>query len=152
MPWPPFRLHPPDVPRPRFVPLPLSAERFPRVAAGMRLRTFEAGSSLTSGRIEFVLLRTGGSPSMALHLASRRRSYRWVRAGERLPGEDLHLSVMAPLQAHFVSPRCARLEGAGDTDTEPTISQTRFGLRISRALGTAGRTAGHTNTAPENYR
>lgn len=67
---------------------------------GLRFRQFDAGSSLTSGRIEFVILRTGHSPSIALHLASRRRSYRWVRAGERMPGEDFHLSVMAPLQAH----------------------------------------------------
>ena len=70
----------------------------------LRLRRCDAGSSLTPGRIEFVILRTRHSPSIALHLASRRRSYRWVRAGERLPGEDSHLSVMAPLQAH-VAPR-----------------------------------------------
>jgi hypothetical protein len=69
-------------------------------ACGLRFRRVRVGSSLTSGRIEFVILRTGHSPSIALHLASRRRSYRWVRAGERMPGEDFHLSVMAPLQAH----------------------------------------------------
>ena len=80
--------------------------RYPSAAAssppdgGWRFRQFDAGSSLTSGRIEFVILRTGHSPSIALHLASRRRSYRWVRAGERMPGEDFHLSVTAPLQAH----------------------------------------------------
>ncbi len=72
-----------------------------------RFRLYKAGSSLTSGRIEFVILRTGHSPSIALHLASRRRSYRWVRAGERMPGEDFHLSDMAPLQAHL-APREAR--------------------------------------------
>jgi hypothetical protein len=49
-------------------------------------------------RVRF--LRTGHSPPVALHLVSRRRSYRWLQAGERLPGEDLHLSVVAPLQAH----------------------------------------------------
>ena len=68
--------------------------------SGMRFRHSGADSPLTSGRIEFVILRTGHSPSIALHLASRRRSYRWVRAGERMPEEDFHLSVMAPLQAH----------------------------------------------------
>ena len=67
---------------------------------GLRFRQFRGGSSPTSGRFEFVILRTGHSPSIAPHLASRRRSYRWVRAGERMPEEDFHLSVMAPLQAH----------------------------------------------------
>ena len=82
----------------------------------LRFRQFDAGSSLTSGRIEFVILRTGHSPSIAPHLASRRRSYRWVRAGERMPGEDFHLSVMAPLQAHVAcrpaAGVCDRARGA----------------------------------------
>jgi hypothetical protein len=47
-------------------------------------------------------------PSIAPHLASRRRSYRWVRAGERMPEEDFHLSVMAPLQAHPAGPAYGR--------------------------------------------
>jgi hypothetical protein len=33
------------------------------------------------GRIEFVLLRTGRSPLVALHLSFRKRSYRWLQAG-----------------------------------------------------------------------
>ena len=83
--------------------------RYPSASIGSRrlpdeISSVDADSSLTSGRIEFVILRTGRSPSIAPHLASRRRSYRWVRAGERLPGEDFHLSVMAPLQAHVASP------------------------------------------------
>jgi hypothetical protein len=83
---------------------------------GLRFRRVRAGSSLTSGRIEFVILRTGHSPSIALHLASRRRSYRWVRAGERMPGEDFHLSVMAPLQAHRRRPGGPAGERAGSRE------------------------------------
>src|SRR6266496_4249298 len=91
----------------------------PHLTGGLRFRQFREGSSPTSGRIEFVILRTGHSPSIALHLASRRRSYRWVRAGERIPEEDLHLSVMAPLQAHFALRRpaagCWRWSGVPQT-------------------------------------
>src|SRR6185312_6840587 len=43
--------------------------------AGARLHHWLAGSPSTSGRIKFVLLRTGPSPPVALHPASRRRSY-----------------------------------------------------------------------------
>jgi hypothetical protein len=43
--------------------------------AGARLRQWLAGSPGPSGRIKFVNLRTGLSPPVALHLASRRRSY-----------------------------------------------------------------------------
>ena len=101
--------------------------RYPSARTGsppcrrLRFRQFEAGSSLTSGRIEFVILRTGHSPSIALHLASRRRSYRWVRAGERMPGEDFHLSVMAPLQAHP-----ARRAPPGVVDRERSVNTRRF--------------------------
>jgi hypothetical protein len=58
-----------------------------------------AGSSVAPGRIEFVILRTGCSPPAALHHASLRRSGIWLQAGERLPGEDFHLSVLARFQA-----------------------------------------------------
>ena len=93
--------------------------RYPSASVGSRrlpdeISSVDADSSLTSGRIEFVILRTGRSPSIAPHLASRRRSYRWVRAGERLPGEDFHLSVMAPLQAHVASPANGRREASGE--------------------------------------
>ena len=136
MPSCPFRLHPPHVPRHRFCTLPLSGRRFP-ATRGLRFRLLRAGSSLTSGRIEFVILRTGHSPSIAPHLASRRRSYRWVRAGERMPGEDLHLSVMAPLQAH--SHRASR-----GSDAQGTPDASGFGIqgacvRGSLCIRNAGR-------------
>ena len=53
-----------------------------------------------AGRIEFVILRTGLSPPVAPHDISRRRSYIWLQAGERFPGEDLHLSDLVDSQAH----------------------------------------------------
>lgn len=37
-------------------------------------------------------LRTGRSSSVAPHITSRWRSYSWIRARERLPGKDFHLS------------------------------------------------------------
>src|SRR6185437_11205001 len=45
-------------------------------------------------------LRTDPSPPVALHLASRPRSYFQLRAGERMPGEDLHLSDLVHSQTH----------------------------------------------------
>ena len=63
-----------------------------------------AGSSAAPGRIEFVILRTGRSPPAALHHASLRRSGIRLQAGERLPGEDLHLSDYARFQAHHFTP------------------------------------------------
>ena len=63
-----------------------------------------AGSSIAPGRIEFVILRTGHSPPAALHHALLRRSCNRLQAGERLPGEDLHLSDYARFQAHHSTP------------------------------------------------
>lgn len=81
----------------RFITLPLSSTAFP---CGSRLRPCAAGSSIAPGRIEFVILRTGRSPPAALHHASLRRSCIRLQAGERLPGEDFHLSDYARFQAH----------------------------------------------------
>ena len=41
------------------------------------------------------------SPPVAPHPASRRRSYSWLQAGERIPEEDLHLSDQTRFQAHW---------------------------------------------------
>ncbi|MBI2569517.1 MAG: SDR family oxidoreductase, partial [Candidatus Schekmanbacteria bacterium] len=54
---------------------------------------------VSSGRIELVILRTGRSPPVASHPASRRRSHIWLRAGERMPEEDFHLSNHVRSQA-----------------------------------------------------
>ena len=69
-------------------------------ADGSRLRHRIAGSPTTPGRNGFVILRTGRSPPVASHPASRRRSYSRLQAGEGLPGEDLHLSDYMRSQAH----------------------------------------------------
>ncbi len=45
-----------------------------------RLRQRDAGSPVAHGRIGFVILRTGRSPPVALHPASRRRSYSRLQA------------------------------------------------------------------------
>ena len=81
----------------RFYTLPLSA-RASRFRS--KVRHWLAGSPTAPGRIEFVILRTGRSPPAALHHASLRRSCIRLQAGERLPGEDLHLSDYSRLQAH----------------------------------------------------
>ncbi|AFM22882.1 hypothetical protein Desti_0135 [Desulfomonile tiedjei DSM 6799] len=67
---------------------------------GSRLRHRLAGSPKPPGRNRFVILRTGRSPPVALHPASRRRSYSRLQAGEGIPGEDLHLSDQVRSQAH----------------------------------------------------
>jgi len=47
---------------------------------GIGFALHPAGSPVSSGRIEFVILRTGRSPPVAPHPASRRRSYVWFQA------------------------------------------------------------------------
>jgi len=69
-------------------------ESFP----GFGLRPQPAGSPLTHGRIEFVILRTGRSPPVALHPVLRRRSYHRLQLCA--PEEDFHLSGHARFQAH----------------------------------------------------
>src|SRR5437870_1998438 len=82
----------------RFHTLPLSARAF---RFRFRVRHWLAGSPTAPGRIEFVILRTGRSPPAALHHASLRRSCIRLQAGERLPGEDFHLSDYSRFQAHY---------------------------------------------------
>jgi len=72
---------------------------------GSRLHLSYAGSPTLTGRIEFVILRMDRSPPVAPHPASRRRSYSWLQAGERIPEEDSHLSDQTRFQAH-VGTRC----------------------------------------------
>src|SRR2546425_13208710 len=85
--------------RRRFVTLPLSATAAPIY----RRQTSPQVCRLVrmSGRIEFVILRTGHSPPAAPHPASGRRSCIQFQAGERLPEEDFHLSDLARSQAHI---------------------------------------------------
>jgi len=76
-----------------------SARRVSRFC-GSRFRHSLAGSPTQTGRIEFVILRMDRSPPAAPHRASWRRSCSRLQAGERLPGEDFHLSDHVRFQAH----------------------------------------------------
>ena len=68
-----------------------SARRIPQFP-GFRLHHCLAGSPMLTGRIEFVILRMDRSRPAAPHPVLRRRSCIQLQAGERLPGEDFHLS------------------------------------------------------------
>ena len=88
-----------------------SSHRVPH-SRGSRLHLSPAGSPTLTGRIEFVILRMDRSPPVAPHPASRRRSYSWLQAGERIPEEDFHLSDQTRFQAHW-NARSARVFGYG---------------------------------------
>jgi hypothetical protein len=77
-----------------------------RSSVGVWVSPLEGRLTEHYGRIEFVILRTGPSPSVALHTASWRRSFFRFQAGERMPGEDFHPSDHARFQAHL--PRLRR--------------------------------------------
>jgi hypothetical protein len=78
--------------------------------SGSRLHHSLAGSPDLVSRIEFVvILRMDRSPPAAPHPASRRRSCIRLQAGERMPGEDFHLSDCVRFQAHDRTlPACTR--------------------------------------------
>ena len=67
----------------RFYTLPLSVIRY------FWASPFARRLASHSGRIEFVILRTGTPSSVALHLVSPQRSYFDLRAGESVPGREL---------------------------------------------------------------
>jgi hypothetical protein len=69
----PFRLQPPDAPLPQLSHATPQLDRSPSPGRGFAVLL--AGSPIAPGRIEFVILRTGRSPPVAPHPASRRRSY-----------------------------------------------------------------------------
>jgi len=96
----PFRRQPPDAPAHRFDTLPLSVDGFPSRWGRVWVSPFPSRLTATPGRIAFVILRTGRSPPVAPHPASRRRSYVRLQTGERLSGEDLHLSDRVNLPSH----------------------------------------------------
>ncbi len=85
---------------------PIALTRYPSAweAAGSHrfgLRPLPAGSPHEQAESSSLALRTGRSPPVASHPASRRRSFLRLQAGERLPGEDLHLSDLAHSQTHW---------------------------------------------------
>src|ERR1700734_640487 len=88
-------------PQDRFDTLPFSSLGLPSLIDGFGLRHLLAGSPPHPAESSSLALRTGHSPPVALHLASRRRSYFQLRAGERLPGVDLHHSDLLRFQTHW---------------------------------------------------
>jgi hypothetical protein len=88
---------------------PIALTRYPSAweASGWRrfgLRLWLAGSPSEKAESSSLSLRTGHSPRVASHPASRRRGFRRLQAGERLPEEDLHLPDLAHLQTHKPRP------------------------------------------------
>src|SRR5574340_1200928 len=85
----PFRLQPPAAVSGfwfGFVPEPTarSADRIPFGDPGVTWASpFPSGLATTTGRIEFVILRTSRSPPVALHPLSRGRSYFRLRSSSR---------------------------------------------------------------------
>ena len=73
---------------------------FPLVA-GPGFVISQTDSPVSPAESSLVNLRTNRSPPVALHLASRRRSYDQLQAGVGVPEEDLHLSGQTRLQAHW---------------------------------------------------
>jgi hypothetical protein len=61
---------------------------------------FPSRLATTTGRIEFVILRTSLSPPVALHPASQRRSYVRLQSSNSNLDEDFHLVDPIHLQAH----------------------------------------------------
>ena len=86
--FPPFHLQPPVVASGSwsgFVPEPTarSGNRIPFSGPGRHLGfTLPSRLATTTGRIEFVILRTSGSPPVALHPLSRGRSYFRLRSSD----------------------------------------------------------------------
>ena len=83
-----------------FSTLPLSLAGFPPREERVRTSPFTSRLVIAPGRIEFVILRAGRSPPIALHLALRQRSYLRLQSGECVIGEDFHLPERAHSQAH----------------------------------------------------
>ena len=75
------------------------------LSSGRGFALHPAGSPVSSGRIEFIILRTGRSPPVAPLPALRRRSYLWFQARRAIDlEEDFHLSDIARLRAHRMTP------------------------------------------------
>ena len=88
-------------------------------------------------------------PPAAPHLASQRRSCSWLRAGERMPGEDFHLPDEVRLQAHGIACLSARSrpeEREGNLGARPASLRTSR-RKPSTPRSTAGRCAIRAITA-----
>jgi len=84
---------------------PSARQTSPSTIDGVRTSLLSSALVNTLGRITFVILRTGCSFSVALHPASRRRSYLQLQTGERMSGEDFHLPECVRCFAQWI-PAC----------------------------------------------
>ena len=73
--FPPFRLQPPDERSPSLSRATLHRGEYPGSSVRFPASPFPSRLAHSPSRIEFVILRTGGSPPVAPHPASLRRSY-----------------------------------------------------------------------------
>ena len=96
----PFRPQSPCAPHGRFVTLPLSAVDVPPTSGRIRasLSTRKLAGVAWPNRVRY--LRTGRSPPVASHPASRQRGFGRIQAGERLPEGDFHPFGSQRSQAH----------------------------------------------------
>ncbi len=92
------------------------------------------------GRIEFLIVRMARSPPVALHPASRRRSYNRLQAGVGIPGEDLHLPDQLRSQAHGTGlRRCGLQNKQRLTPTDPSNGRSRVNADYTLRLENEGR-------------
>jgi hypothetical protein len=91
------------------------------------LRRLPAGSPHGQAESSSLALRTGRSPPVAPHPASRRRSFLQLQDGARLPGEDFHLSDQSHLQTHW--PRWLVNRGGAAARDYTTPPRDRSSLR-----------------------
>jgi hypothetical protein len=98
----------------------------------------------TDAESDSLALRTGDSPPVALHPASRQRGYVRLRTGERLSGGDLHPTSHAPLKAHRGTPPRARRYASGRASPMLAIAD----RSLVRPRGTAALQPSDLHRAP----
>ncbi len=76
------------------------SDRFPSASTGSWASPFTRRLAEPQRPNRVPLVRTGRSPPVALHPASRRRSYFRLSMSERLMEDDFHLSVCVRSRAH----------------------------------------------------
>jgi hypothetical protein len=114
---------------------PIALTRYPSAweatgASRFGLRLWLAGSPRETAESSSLALRTGGSPRVASHPASRRRGLRRLQAGERLPEEDFHLSDHKRFQAHN-----AGLKACSSTVLDTATSELPYIMSIKYTFG-----------------
>jgi len=108
---------------------------------------FASKLAAASGRIEFVILPTSSSSPVALHPASRRRSYLRLSKPGRAPSEDFHLTDSLRSQARW---RTWEVKTLIETDIPKRNKWPLVTLRKSRKSPTTYRNAIVSYWAPES--